>query len=389
MRMPLTIFTPTYQRAVRLPRLYASLQAQTVKSFEWIVIDDGGMDETPELVRAWAASETAFPIRFQKIAHGGKHRAINHAVEMAEGEAFFIVDSDDALYPDAVEHVLAWFAEIADDPQFAGVSGLGTFFDGTTNGGDGDGRVVDATNLEREEKHLLGDKAEVYKTSVHRKYPFPEIPGEDFLTEAVVWDAIAADGYKLRWYPVPIYYCEYLPDGLSRGRTNKMLENPRGYLEWFRVRKACHALTPSILEECLIWYAYFEGTPLKMEMDAEVRTEIQRRCKCMSEAMIKYVSEHGIRTIALYGIGKYGQALLRLLNRWGMQPAYLLDRKKIAQQGDIPVYSPDELLPQRADAVFVSLKNKDAALETTLAKTYPFVVFLMDFWRKLPSPQQD
>ena len=118
MRMPLTIFTPTYQRAARLPRLYASLQAQTVKSFEWIVIDDGGMDETPELVRAWAASETAFPIRFQKIAHGGKHRAINHAVEMAEGEAFFIVDSDDALYPDAVEHVLAWFAEIADAPQF-------------------------------------------------------------------------------------------------------------------------------------------------------------------------------------------------------------------------------------------------------------------------------
>ena len=53
---------------------------------------------------------------------------------------------------------------------------------------------------------------------------------EFFVTEAVCWNAIAADGYKLRWYQEPIYYCEYLEDGLTKTGANDL----RGHLENFQ-----------------------------------------------------------------------------------------------------------------------------------------------------------
>ncbi|HWN27804.1 MAG TPA: glycosyltransferase, partial [Actinomycetospora sp.] len=36
-----TVFTASYNRAHTLPRVYASLQAQTLRDFEWLIVDDG------------------------------------------------------------------------------------------------------------------------------------------------------------------------------------------------------------------------------------------------------------------------------------------------------------------------------------------------------------
>ncbi len=37
-----TVFTPTWNRAYVLPRLYGSLKEQTDRDFEWLVLDDAG-----------------------------------------------------------------------------------------------------------------------------------------------------------------------------------------------------------------------------------------------------------------------------------------------------------------------------------------------------------
>ena len=47
----ITVFTPTYNRAHLLPRLYESLCKQTFKDFEWVIVDDGSVDDTKEVVR--------------------------------------------------------------------------------------------------------------------------------------------------------------------------------------------------------------------------------------------------------------------------------------------------------------------------------------------------
>ena len=92
-----TIFTSTFNRCHLLGRLYKSLQNQTCKDFEWIVIDDGSTDKTESFVKSLLTESNPFQITYIKKENGGKHRAINDGVKIAKGRLFFIVDSDDYL----------------------------------------------------------------------------------------------------------------------------------------------------------------------------------------------------------------------------------------------------------------------------------------------------
>lgn len=229
----ITVFTPTYNRSYIIDELYKSLLSQTDKDFEWLVVDDGSSDDTENYFSKLTATETPFPVRYFKQKNGGKHRAINRGVNEAEGDLFFIVDSDDILAPAAIETVKKYVASLNGNAEFAGVAGLRAHRSAKIIGGNGDGKsYIDATNLERKKKNLLGDKAEVYFTEILRRYPFPEFDNETFLTEEVVWNKIAYDGYKLRWFSEVIYYTEYLEDGLTRADNSKYAKNPCGTLFW-------------------------------------------------------------------------------------------------------------------------------------------------------------
>src|SRR5690606_8327144 len=101
--MMITIFTATYNRAYTLPTLYNSLLRQINFDFEWLIIDDGSTDNTEKLVKDWSTRNNPFKIRYIKNRNGGKPRAINKAVELANTPYLFILDSDDYLTDDAVE----------------------------------------------------------------------------------------------------------------------------------------------------------------------------------------------------------------------------------------------------------------------------------------------
>ncbi len=238
----ITVFTSTYNRAYRLGNLYASLKRQTSKAFEWIVINDGSTDGTEELLEKWMKEEKDFPIIYKKVPNGGKHRAINKAVQMAKSDAFFLVDSDDYLLEDAIEKADSWFSQISENENFAGVSGLKCELNGKPVGGYGNfkGEYVDCTNLQRHLYNLLDDKAEIYKTSVLKKYPFPEFEGENFVPESLIWDSIAKDGFKIRWFNEIIYVCEYLFDGLTASSDKKFMDNPKGFLSYLNMLETVH-----------------------------------------------------------------------------------------------------------------------------------------------------
>ena len=106
----ITVFTPTYNRAYIIPKLYESLKRQTVKDFEWLVVDDGSTDNTSELLAEWT-KENDFPVRYIWQPNGGKPRAITKALAEAKGEWFFIVDSDDFISDDAIETIIRYAPE--------------------------------------------------------------------------------------------------------------------------------------------------------------------------------------------------------------------------------------------------------------------------------------
>lgn len=242
----ITIMTPTYNRAYILKEAYDSLRKQSSFDFEWIIVDDGSTDETEEIVRAWIVEEKNFSIIYEKQKNGGKHRAVNKGVSLAKYDYFLILDSDDTLVEGAVAVVHEWIHEIYGLDGFAGVAGL----KGNGKiavGGKPQKRHIDATNLERKKYGLLGDKAEIYKTEVLKQYPFPEFDGENFIRESAVWDRIAKDGFKIRWFNEIIYLCEYIEDGLTKNtNANTYAKNFMGFTYCSKLFLETHSFIPSL-----------------------------------------------------------------------------------------------------------------------------------------------
>lgn len=228
-----TVFTPSYNRAYIIENLYRSLQRQTCTHFEWLVVDDGSVDGTEELFRTWQQEENSFPIRYYRQENGGKCRAINSGLRLAEGELFFTVDSDDYLTDDAIETILRWEKELPRDKRYCGFAGnLGTAPDRSPNRVFETG-CFDGTALDRYDV-VDGERAMVFYTDIHRKYPYPVFDDEKFMTEAVTWNRMAADGYKMRFYNDIVWIYEYKEDGLTKAGNRLFLENPKGYGLWLR-----------------------------------------------------------------------------------------------------------------------------------------------------------
>lgn len=250
--MKLTVFTPTYNRAHLLPTLYKSIQNQTYRDFEWLIVDDGSSDNTEELINGWI-SENDFPIRYFKQPNGGKCSAINRGLDLAEGELFFNVDSDDYLTPDALLKIVEWESNLPKDEKFCGVSGnLGTAINETPNVLF-ENEFFDGTLLDRYGK-VTGERALAFYTDVHKKYMYPVFEGENFMTEAVTWNRMSRDGYKMRFYNDIIWIYEYQPDGLTNAGNNTFLNNPMGYGLWLREKSKI--MGEGIIDRLKMYYTF-------------------------------------------------------------------------------------------------------------------------------------
>ena len=221
----ITVFTPTYNRASLLSRLYDTLILQTYKNFEWIIVDDGSKDNTKEVVNSFVA-ERKIDIHFVQQENGGKHRAINKGVQLAKGEIFFIVDSDDILPNNALELVAENYKSIKDNASFAGVSGIDGYFDGQSIGTGLPSELLNCNSVDiRYKYHVKGDMKEIFRTSVMKEFPFPDIEGEKFCPEVLVWNRIARK-YKLRYFNKIIYKVEYQPEGLTSNIVKARMNSP-------------------------------------------------------------------------------------------------------------------------------------------------------------------
>ena len=250
---PVTVFTPTYNRAYILGDLYHSLQRQTCMDFEWLIVDDGSADDTKALIASWQGEENPFPIRYIYQENGGKCRAINRGLKEADGRLFFTVDSDDYLTDDAIEKVIQWDGELPADGHFCGYVGNRGITPTQTPNRLFPGGYLDGTALDRYDQ-VDGERAFVFYTEIHRKYLYPEFPGEMFLTEAVTWDLMAHDGYKMRFYNDIIWIWEYKDDGLTRAGYRVFLENPQGTGLFFRQK--AEFLHYSLWNKLTLWYGY-------------------------------------------------------------------------------------------------------------------------------------
>lgn len=227
----ISILTPTYNRGKLLLPLYDSLKNLTFKDFEWLIVDDGSEDDTEQYALFWIAhniENAEFPIRYIKKSNGGKHTAINRGVREASGELILILDSDDTLPEDSLATIAQYYEQCKGYKDCAGVCGLMAHHDGQLigTGFPKDPMYESALQFRYAEKgNVTGDLLEVYKTSVMREFPFPEIENEKFCPESLVWNRIA-NKYKLFCFNKIVYYRDYLDGGLTSKIVKIRMNSP-------------------------------------------------------------------------------------------------------------------------------------------------------------------
>lgn len=283
MSIEITLCTPTYNRAYIIEKLYHSLQKQTRKSFEWLVIDDGSVDNTESLLRKWQKEKNDFVIRYYKTSNGGKHRAVNYSLDLAQGDYYMVVDSDDYLTDDAVEKLCNWMEEIKDNKLIMGVvANKGYSNQETPNNYFKekflDKNLLDMNTFEENGKKVLnGERAICFKTDFHKKYKYPEIVDEKFITEAVVYNRMANDGFKMRFFNDIIWIYEYLQDGLSCKGMELYLQNPMGYGIWIKEKMQFSHMR--MLERFKVYYSF--SCDMKKYYNVEMIAKCLRTKKIM------------------------------------------------------------------------------------------------------------
>lgn len=229
-----TVFTPTYNRAHTLHRVFDSLRAQTFRDFEWLIVDDGSTDKTAELIAGWAAVAD-FPVRYFRQKNSGKHIAYNLAAREARGAILATLDSDDALFANSLERIHAIWNAIPDSerPAFSGIGGLCCDQNGAIIGDRFPTNPLDSNLRELVYVYRVrGEKWGVTRTDVLRQYPFPELDGSQWLPEGLIGFKMARK-YKRRYVNevLRVYYVDESHEhGINVSSRANLAKTSRGRL---------------------------------------------------------------------------------------------------------------------------------------------------------------
>lgn len=231
----ITVFTPTYNRAYLLPRLYESLCNQTIKDFIWLVIDDGSTDETKKLISSWI-DENKITIEYHWKENGGMHTGHNTAYQLIKTELNVCIDSDDMMPENAIKTILEFWQNNKSD-KYAGILGLDIYQNGDIVSNKKFPNVESGKYYELKGKFdLSGDIKFVYRTDIIKKYPeYPVFENEKFTPLGYKYLLVDQD-YEMLFLNEPICIVEYMADGSTKNIIQQYFKNPRGFMYERKIR---------------------------------------------------------------------------------------------------------------------------------------------------------
>jgi len=99
-----SVAIPSFNHRRFIGRAIDSALAQTHRSIEVVVIDDGSTDGSAEFLRERYASDSRVVLRFRE--NRGAHATIDEAIALSRGEYIAILNSDDEFLPTRLERLL-------------------------------------------------------------------------------------------------------------------------------------------------------------------------------------------------------------------------------------------------------------------------------------------
>lgn len=109
-----SVIVPTYNRAKLLSRTLDALHAQTFRSYEILVVDDGSTDDTPGVVSRYGG------VRYFRQPNKGPAAARNLAIQNARGQWIAMTDDDTIPQPTWLE---AFARALESNPDWVGAEG--------------------------------------------------------------------------------------------------------------------------------------------------------------------------------------------------------------------------------------------------------------------------
>lgn len=105
-----SVITPAYNCAGFIGETIESVQAQTYRDWEMVVVDDCSIDDTREVVLSYAGADPR--VRYELLGeNSGAAVARTRAMGLARGRYMAFLDSDDLWLPEKLERQLAFMGE--------------------------------------------------------------------------------------------------------------------------------------------------------------------------------------------------------------------------------------------------------------------------------------
>jgi len=225
--MFLSVITATYNRAYCLPNIYNSLIFNDRKDFEWIIVDDGSIDDTEQIVKEWV-NEDKINIRYIKQSNGGKTRAVMNGFSQTINGVFAVVlDSDDYLV-EGIISILKAEAESLPD-KCIGLVGLKSDLEGRVIGTQFTKPFCSYLEIYFGRKPVHGDKLFFIKSVFYKSSFIPPFLGEKFIPDNVPYILTNKYGY-LKCLNKIVYRGEYLADGMTANVVKMAAKNIRGFI---------------------------------------------------------------------------------------------------------------------------------------------------------------
>lgn len=207
-----TVFTPVYNRADTLARVFKSLNAQTFRDFEFIMINDGSTDNSHEV--ALELIKTAnFEINYINNA-GNQHKmaCFKQAIDIAQGEFMLTLDSDDECIPEALEILKQEYNAIPINKK-SKISGVTVLCNDQFGNLVGEPFPVSPffSNTFKESLYYpkASEKWGFTKTEILKGIHLnPIIFSRGYIPEGLIWELIAREGYETKYVNtvLRIYY---------------------------------------------------------------------------------------------------------------------------------------------------------------------------------------
>ena len=95
-----TVMTPVYNGENYLREMMDSILAQTMRDFEWLIINDGSTDATEQIVNSFNDPRIRY---YANDGNKGIAHSFNRAIELSTGDFLAVAEADDINHPRRLE----------------------------------------------------------------------------------------------------------------------------------------------------------------------------------------------------------------------------------------------------------------------------------------------